>query len=303
MSPLRTLDQSSKLKDVLYEIRGPGAGRGRPARERRSHDPQAQHRQPRGVRVRRAVPDRARHDRGRAARARLQRQPRHHVGAPRRRVPLRAGSDLPAVRTRRRLPRQRRVRAHHDGHAGAARRGRRGADPGARLPAVDGDDEPRRRHARALPRRRAERLAARPRRHPRQGDAAHQGDRRDQPEQPDRRGLLARGPRGHRRHRARELAARALRRDLRPHPVRRRRAHPDGLGRARPAVPHLQRAVQDLPCRRLPVGLARHHRTEGPRRGASSRASPCSPPPACARTSRPSTPCRRRCRACSPSTR
>ena len=155
----------------------------------------------------------------------------------------------------------------------------------------------------ALPRRRAERLAARPRRHPRQGDAAHEGDRRDQPEQSDRRGLHARGPRGHRRHRARELAARAVRRDLRPHPLRRRRAHSDGLDRARPAVPHLQRAVEDLPCRRLPLGLARHHRTRRVTPRASSRASPCSPPPACAPTSPPSTPCRRRCRACSPSTR
>ncbi len=78
-------------------------------------------------------------------------------------------------------------------HAGAARRGRRGAHPRARLPAVDGDDEPRRRHARALPLRRGERLAARPRGHPRQDHAAHEGDRRHQPEQPHRRRLLARG--------------------------------------------------------------------------------------------------------------
>ena len=115
--------------------------------------------------------------------------------------------------------------------------------------------------------RRAERLAARPRRHPGEGHAAHQGDRRHQPEQSDRCGLLPRGARGHRRDRPRELAAGALGRDLRPHPVRRRRAHPDGVGRARPAVPHVQRTVQDLPGGRLPLGLARHHGAEGPRDG------------------------------------
>ena len=59
-----------------------------------------------------------------------------------------------------------------------------------------------------------------------QGHAAHQGHRHHQPEQPDRRGLLARGARGHRRHRPRARAAGARRRDLRPDPVRRRRAHP-----------------------------------------------------------------------------
>ena len=103
--------------------------------------------------------------------------------------------------------------------------------------------------------------------------------------------------------RARELAARALRRDLRPHPVRRRRAHSDGLDRARPAG-----ASPSTGCRRPTVSPAtgRAGSSSPDRRvtpGASSRASPCSPPPACVPTSRPSTPCRRRCRACSPSTR
>ncbi len=112
-----------------------------------------------------------------------------------------------------------------------------------------------------------ERLAARPRGHPRQGDPAHQGDRRHQPEQPDGRGLLARGARGDRRDRPGELAARPVRRDLRPHPVRRRPAHPDGLRRSRSAVPHVQRPLQDLPRRGLSIGMARDHGSEGSRRG------------------------------------
>ena len=48
------------------------------------------------------------------------------------------------------------------------------------------------RHAGALPVRRGDRLDARPRRHPRQDHAAHQGHRRHQPEQPDRRALPGR---------------------------------------------------------------------------------------------------------------
>ena len=59
------------------------------------------------------------------------------------------------------------------------------------------------RHAGALPVRRGERLAARPRRHPRQDHAAHRAHRRHQPEQPDRRALSGRAAREHRRDRAR----------------------------------------------------------------------------------------------------
>ena len=55
---------------------------------------------------------------------------------------------------------------------------------------MDGDDQPGRRNAGALSLRRVERLAARPRRHPLEGHAPHEGDRRHQPEQPDRCGLL-----------------------------------------------------------------------------------------------------------------
>ena len=56
---------------------------------------------------------------------------------------------------RRRLPRQRRVRADHDEHERAAQRRRRGADPGARLPALDGVGGALGRHAGALPVRRS----------------------------------------------------------------------------------------------------------------------------------------------------
>ena len=80
-------------------------------------------------------------------------------------------------------------------------------------------------------------------------------------------------------------------------------AHSDGLDRSRPAGAHLQRAVEDLPCRRLPVGLARHHRPEGSRPRLHRGHHPARLHPPVSRTSRPSTPCRRRCRACSPSTR
>ena len=58
---------------------------------------------------------------------------------------------------RRRLPRQRRLRADRDEHERAARRRRRGADPGARLPAVDRGGVAVGRHAGALPLRRGSR--------------------------------------------------------------------------------------------------------------------------------------------------
>ena len=48
----------------------------------------------------------------------------------------------------------------------------------------------------------------------------------------------------------------ALRRDLRQDPLRRRDAHPDRRPGARPAVPHLQRAVQGVPGGRVPLRLA-----------------------------------------------
>ena len=122
---------------------------------------------------------------------------------------------------RRRLPRQRRVRADHDEHERAAQRRRRGADSGARLPALDGVGRAFRRHAGALPLRRGGRLAARPRRHGREDHAADAGDRRHQPEQPDRRALSDRGARADRRARAPARPDRLRRRDLRQDALRR----------------------------------------------------------------------------------
>ncbi len=61
------------------------------------------------------------------------------------------------------LPRQRRLRAHRHGHAGAARPRRRGAGARPGLPALDRGGEPLRRQGPPLPVRRGRRLAAGPR--------------------------------------------------------------------------------------------------------------------------------------------
>ena len=95
-------------------------------------------------------------------------------------------------RHRGRLPRQRRLRTDRDVAAGAAEQRRRGAHPGAGLPAVDGGGQPVRRPGGALPLRRERRLAARPRRPRREDHVADQGAGRDQPQQPHRRGVLPR---------------------------------------------------------------------------------------------------------------
>ena len=115
---------------------------------RGSPHPQAEHRQPGAVRVRGARRDHARHHPGAAVRAGLFGL-QGHPGGPAGGVhPLRTRRRIPAIRRRRRLPRQRRLRADHDDAAGAAGQRRRGADPGAGLPAVDGVDVAGRRHAR-----------------------------------------------------------------------------------------------------------------------------------------------------------
>ncbi len=171
-----------------------------------------------------------------------------------------------------RLPRQRRLRADPDVHAGAARRRRRGAGPRAGLPAVDGVRLAVRRHRRALPLRRAGGLAARPRRHRAQDHRPHQGDRDHQPEQPDGRGLRRRDAARHRRDRPQAPADRLRRRDLRQDPVRRRDAHAVRRHRARPAHADLQRAVEGVPRGRLPQRVARGVRAQGRTPPATSRA-------------------------------
>ena len=246
---------------------GPGQRPRRPARGRGPPHPQAQRGQPRRLRVRGPRHDRAGHRRRPAERTGLLRLARHHLRPPGRRGPLRGRARVPAPRRRRRLPRQRRVRADHHVDAGPARRRRRGAGPGARLPAVDGGGQPGRRHPGALPGRRDRRLEPRPGRRRGPHHRAHQGAGGHQPQQPDGRGVLAPGAARPRRARPPPRPAAAGRRDLRPGAVRGRRARVAGDARARPAVPHVQRPVQDLPGRRVPLGLAGHHGSEGARRG------------------------------------
>ena len=89
-------------------------------------------------------------------------------------------------------------------HAGPAQQRRRGARARAGLPAVDGVGDARRRQGRALHLRRAVGLVSRHRRHAQQGHRPHEGHRRHQPEQPHRRALSARGAGADRPDRARD---------------------------------------------------------------------------------------------------
>ena len=160
----RTFTQSSKLQDVLYEIRGP-------VHEHAARLEAEGHRilklnignpAPFGF----EAPDVIMRDIIQAlpVRAGLFGLQGHPGG--RRAVVTRyeLGRRVPAVRRRRRLSRQRRLRADHDDAAGAAGQRRPGADPGAGLSAVDGVDVAGGRHPGALPVRRDPGLAARHRR-------------------------------------------------------------------------------------------------------------------------------------------
>ena len=136
-------------------------------------------------------------------------------------------STSPGVDGRRRLPRQRRLRADRDEHERAAQRRRRGAGAGARLPAVDGGGRrcraARRVHylcdeqAGWLPD--IDDISA-------EDHAEHQGHRRHQPEQPDRRAVSATSVLREIVEVARAAPAdRLRRRDLRQDALRRRHAH------------------------------------------------------------------------------
>ena len=133
---MRVVTQSKKLANVCYEIRGPVL-----AEAKRLEDE--------GHRILKLnignpapfgfeAPEDILVDviQALADRAGLQRQQGHPVGPAGRRAALR-GARLPPRRHRGHLPRQRRQRAHRHGDAGAARQRRRGAHPGAGLPAVD----------------------------------------------------------------------------------------------------------------------------------------------------------------------
>ena len=242
-------------------------GRSAAARGRGPQDPQAEHRQHRTVRLRGARGDRRRHDPQPAREPGLRRLARHLLGA------YGGRAVLPVARTdrhrrRRRLHRQRGLRADHDGAAGVRRRPQRGARPGPRLPAVDRCRLAVRRHPGALPLRRGQRLEPRPGRHRGQDHREHPRPGDHQPEQPHRRRVLRGDGQGPHRHRPPPRAGGHGRRDLREDPLRRRGAPPRGeLRRRRRALPDLQRPVQGLPGVRLPRRLGHGVGAEAPGRG------------------------------------
>ena len=186
--PRATSSQVEQARQRLLRHPRPGPRQGAPDGGRGPAHHQAQHRQHRRVRARAAGRDRPGHDPQPAERGRL-----HRLQGPVRAAqgdrPLHAAEARQGRDRRRRLPRQRRVRAHHDEHERAAQRRRRGADPGARLSALDGIGRALGRNAGPLPVRRSVRLAARPRRHGGEDHAAHARRRRHQSQQPDRRAL------------------------------------------------------------------------------------------------------------------
>ena len=244
----------------------PGARRGQAPRGRGPPDHQAEHRQPGAVRLRGAGRDpRRRHPQPAAGAGLLATRRACCRRAPRSCSTTRsAGIDIDDVDDVWLGNGVSELITHEP--AGDARQRRRGAGPGAGLPAVDGGDLAGRRPAGALPVRRVGRLAARPRRPPREDHRAHQGDRRDQPEQPDRRGVLAPTPSTQiAAARPRARPGGAGRRDLRQDPLRRRRARAVRRDRAGRLHADLQRPVQGLPGRRLPLRLDDGDRPEAAR--------------------------------------
>ena len=136
-SPLvQALRQVEQARQRLLRHPRPGARQGAADGGRGPAHHQAEHRQHRRVRPRAARRDRAGHDPQPAERGRL-----HRLQGPVRAAqgdrPLHPAKARHGRDRRRRLPRQRRLRADHDEHERAAQRRRRGADPGARLPALD----------------------------------------------------------------------------------------------------------------------------------------------------------------------
>ena len=84
---------------------------------------------------------------------------------------------------------------------------------------------------------------------------AHQGHRRHQPQQPDRRAVFGRAAQGHRADRARAQPGDLRRRGVRQGAVRRRQAHGHRQPVGGRADADLQLAVQELPLLRLPRRL------------------------------------------------
>ena len=181
---------------------------------------------------------------------------------------------IAGVDGRRRLPRQRRVRADRDEHERAARRRRRGADPGARLPAVH------RGRCRCRAARRCTTVCderrgwlpdiddIRTQDHAAHARPSSSSTRTTRPARCTPTTLL----REHRRDRAPAPADRVRRRDLRQDAVRRPHAHQHRLAGRRRAVRHLQRPVEELPLLRLPRRLDGGVGRQAPRHATTSRA-------------------------------
>ena len=134
-------------------------------------------------------------------------------------------------------------RADRHRPARPAQPGRGSAGALARLPVVERGHHPQRRPPGLLQVRPRQRLPA----GPDQIESLVSPRTRaipDQPQQPDRRQLPARLAGAHRRHRPALPPAAAGRRDLRPHPVRRRGVPAGRAARRRPALPELRRPVQ-----------------------------------------------------------
>ena len=263
--------QVEQARQRLLRHPRPRARQGAPDGGRGPAHHQAQHRQHRRVRARAARRDRAGHDPQPAERGRL-----HRFQGPVRAAqgdrPLHPAKARQGRDRRRRLPRQRRLRADHDEHERPAQRRRRGADPGARLSAVDRLGRAVGRNAGPLPLRRGRptgcptsttwpaKITPRTRAivviNPNNPTGALYPD-----------ALLRRD----RRARAQARADRLRRRDLRQDALRRPHPHLDRLARRRRALPHLQRPVEELPLVRLPRRLDGRLGREAPRAPTTSR--------------------------------
>ena len=133
----------------VRDPRGPRPPR-RAARARGARDREAQHRQPRSLRLPDAWVDAGRR-RGEPPPGRSLLAPKGDLPGPRGRGDAAAEPRRDGRHRRRRVHRQRRVGTDHAGDAGAAQSGRRGARAEPRLPALDSLGRDPRREGGALP--------------------------------------------------------------------------------------------------------------------------------------------------------
>ena len=169
----------------------------------------------------------------------------------------------PGGRRRRRLPRQRRLRADLDGRPGAASRTatRSSSRPPTSRSGRPSPPSPAARRCTTSATRQADW-------YPDLDDMASKITDRTKavviinPNNPTGAVYSEGDPRGHPRPRPPARPDGLRRRDLRPDPVRRRRAPLGRRARPRPGRPDLLRPVEDLPGGRFPVRLAGGHRSE-----------------------------------------